>query len=38
MDFRKVKVSVVHATPVLFKIDKNVYLVISWIRRAVNEG
>ena len=38
MDFRKVKVDVVQTTPVIFNIEKNAYLVISWIGRAVNEG
>jgi hypothetical protein len=31
MEFRKIKAGVVQATPVLFNMEKNIDLVISWI-------
>src|SRR5919199_1474770 len=38
MEFKKVKVGVVQATPALFDIDRSVELVIDWIQKAATEG
>ena len=38
MQLRKIKVGVVQATPALFNIEKTVEIVISWIKKGVDEG